>query len=89
MSKLREKLEEKASIHGGYNLAMSQIVSRLEDITDEVERYGAEITTAISQDLMKYTGKGTIQVKFLNLHRNLQKITKDTDEVLKATRKLK
>ena len=88
MSKLREKLEE-ANIHGSYPLAFANITTRLEDITDEVERLGNEIATAISQDIMKYTGKGTIQVKILNLKGDLQKITSKTEEILKASRKLK
>jgi len=88
MSKLREKLEE-ANIHGSYPLAFTNLVTRLKDMTTEVERLGNEIATAISQDIMKYTGKGTIQVKILNLKGDLQKVTSKTEEILKASRKLK
>jgi hypothetical protein len=88
MSKLREKLEE-SHHHGSYPMAFANMVVRLEDLTSEVERLGGEIATAISQDIMKYTGKGTIQVKILNLKGDLQKVTKKTEEILKASRKLK
>ena len=88
MSKLREKLEE-ANIHASYNLAFANIVQRLKDITDEVENLGGEINVALGQGLMKHTGKGSILVKLVNLKGDLQKVTGKTEEVLKATRKLK
>jgi hypothetical protein len=89
MSKLKEALLIEASIHGGYSLAFANMVGRLKDITDEVEKYGSEINIAFGQGIMKYTGKGNIQVQLLNLKGDLQKVTNATENVMKSTRKLK
>jgi orotate phosphoribosyltransferase-like protein len=88
MSKLRETLEE-ASIHGSYSLAFANILTRQEDIVDEVERLGSEINIAIGQGLMKHTGKGNILVQLVNIRRDFKKVTDQIENILKSTRKLK
>ncbi len=89
MSKLKEALLIEANIHGAYPLAFANIVTRLNDIINEVESYGSEINIALGQGLMKHTGKGNILVQLLNLKSDLQKVINKTEGVLKSTRKLK